>query len=61
LEKLLSDDSMQAYLAAMGINMVDAWETFKLIDTEGHLAIEQSWYESALYRPSCQAPLHHTT
>jgi len=40
LEKLLSDEMMRAHLVALEIDVQDAWELFRLIDTDKSGSIE---------------------
>lgn len=50
LENLLSHEHMQAYLAAMGVDVDDAWSIFKLIDKDQNLSIDVKEFVSGIMR-----------
>lgn len=50
LETLLSDEHMQAYLAAMGVEVDDAWSMFKLIDADESGSIDVDEFVNGVIR-----------
>lgn len=50
LEKLLSDKHMQAYMAAMGVDVADAWTMFKLMDEDENLTIDVGEFVQGMMR-----------
>lgn len=50
LEKILSDDNTQAYLAAMGLDVSDAWSVFKLMDVDESMSVDVEEFVNGILR-----------
>lgn len=50
LEKILSDELLSAYLAALGLEPSDAWSVFKLLDQDGSHSIDVDEFVAGILR-----------